>query len=147
MTIELTICASYFSPFTQLVADNQHAALGLMLVALLARIAALLTEILPADTPAPALSTSIRASSLATDPALRYGETVQTDKGVTIERGNACAIPDSSSRNTTEGRETTSKRKATGTDSTPHEDKIKKRKKVKAVKKGDDFSSLFSSLS
>ncbi|KXH26508.1 hypothetical protein CNYM01_10222 [Colletotrichum nymphaeae SA-01] len=53
MLLESTIPSS-FSAFTQLAADNQHAALGLVLLGLLARINSAVTLLAPAPAPAPA---------------------------------------------------------------------------------------------
>ncbi|KAJ0302033.1 hypothetical protein COL516b_007541 [Colletotrichum fioriniae] len=57
---------SSFSAFTQLAADNQHAALGLVLLGLLARINSVVTLLAPAPTPAPRLEKAIPAGDVAT---------------------------------------------------------------------------------
>ncbi|EXF82551.1 hypothetical protein CFIO01_13101 [Colletotrichum fioriniae PJ7] len=57
---------SSFSAFTQLAADNQHAALGLVLLGLLARINSVVTLLAPAPTPAPRLEKAIPAGDVTT---------------------------------------------------------------------------------
>ncbi|KAH7000080.1 hypothetical protein EDB80DRAFT_723118 [Ilyonectria destructans] len=139
--------------FTQLAADNQHAPLGLMLLAALARINSLLSHLVPSDrtsdsatTPATAITPNTESSSA------RPGEEV--DLGVAVSRDEV-AIPKPSKQEPDRGAPKESSSKGAKAkkhvknmrdvvEDTPGDQKEKKRKKKK---KGDDaLSSLFGSL-
>ncbi|KAK1640321.1 hypothetical protein BDP81DRAFT_391044 [Colletotrichum phormii] len=74
MLLDSTIPSS-FSAFTQLAADNQHAALGLVLLGLLARINSVVTLLAPAPapTPAPRSEKATPASEVTTTSSLSTG--------------------------------------------------------------------------
>lgn len=140
------------SAFTQLAADNQHAPLGLMLLAALARINSLLSCLAPSDHTSDSATTS--ATAIPPDTAsssARPGEEV--DLGVAVSRDEV-AIPKPSKQESDRGAAKESSSKGAKAkklaksmrdvvEDTPGDRKEKKRKK----KKGDDaLSSLFGSL-
>ncbi|OHF00093.1 hypothetical protein CORC01_04501 [Colletotrichum orchidophilum] len=163
MLLDPTIPSS-FSSFTQIAADNQHAALGLVLLGLLARINSAVALLAP---PRPEKVTPVgdAASSSSTGQVVvavadeRQHQSESKGLGVAISRDQLklAAKPSdhrSSSRNIDEVVPAVlppKKRKliaASALDTKPNkpakeENSVKKKKKSK---KGDDFSDLFSSL-
>lgn len=131
--------------FTQLAADNQHAPLGLLLLAVLARIHAVLSQLLVDDTPSSIPTTKAVSSNNNKNDA------VSQDKGVAVARNqlppakntppsrveDAAAQPSSSQQGSKVDRESTKPIKTKSKDT-----KEKKKKKGK----GDALSSLFGSL-
>lgn len=136
------------SPFTQLAADNQHAPLGLMLLAVLARTAAVICETLPEDPVSPVVSALAAKPTYGTsdDSPVYFGISPEADKGVAIPRGNRtssnCVVSSEAkpSSNPKEGQSDQVQRGRTMITK-------KKKKKTKSPRESDDFSSLFGSLS
>ncbi|KAF7542501.1 hypothetical protein G7046_g10159 [Stylonectria norvegica] len=128
--------------FSQLTADNQHAPLGLMLLAVLARISSLLSDLVPAEHVSvlePAKPTPVGQSSSVL-------KTSGPDMGVAVPRlvltpfEDPSVPPPKSQLNLKER-----KLKARlGEQSSGEAPKERKRKKKKG---GDELSSLFGSLS
>ncbi|KAH6893574.1 hypothetical protein B0T10DRAFT_482577 [Thelonectria olida] len=150
--------------FTQLAADNQHAPLGLMLLAVLAHIRRLVSDLLPSDNPAPEADSSVAGSINPTTPtsrpklkpsSLEIADPDQdVDMGVAVSR-NDLALPKASSKQSdrlstvetlpkdTKARKSAKRSSKDAAKDTSKDHKEKKKKKKKA---GDAFSSLFSSL-
>lgn len=138
------------SAFTQLAADNQHAPLGLMLLAALARINTLLSRLVPSGRTSDPATTATTPNTESSSN--RPGEEV--DLGVAVSREEV-AIPKLSKQEPDRGapKESSStgakakkhvKNRRDVVEDAPGDHKEKKRKKKK---KGDDaLSSLFSSL-
>ncbi|KXH62203.1 hypothetical protein CSAL01_03603 [Colletotrichum salicis] len=174
MLLDSTIPSS-FSAFTQLAADNQHAALGLVLLGLLARINSVVTLLAPAPAPAFRSEKTTPAGEVTTTSSLSTGKSdaavavaderrqQQSDSkglGVAISRDQLklAAKPSdhhhsSSSRNVDELPAAIPPKKRRLTAGPPLQTKASKPakeekpvKKKKKSKKTDDFGDLFSSL-
>lgn len=140
-------CLTLRSAFTQLAADNQHAPLGLMLLAVLAQVHTLLSDLVPSDIVVTAGQTSDVKDSSGQEAAPL--KTSGPDMGVAISR-----------RELMSAAQDTSQQRGKPPPETPSlgEDKPKKRKekvvekdqklkpKKKKKKAGDELSSLFGSL-
>lgn len=130
------------SAFSQLAADNQHAPLGLLLLAILARIHTALSPLsIDSSVPNPQPKTN-RANDLANQ-----------DKGVTIARQELPSVTSTERINSSEQQQQGSKidREATKPpkskkEASPSSPSISKDKKKKKKGKGDALSSLFGSL-
>ncbi|KAM0473851.1 hypothetical protein ACHAPX_007899 [Trichoderma viride] len=128
--------------FSQLAADNQHAPLGLLLLAILARIHTALSPLsIDNSVPNPQPKTN-RANDLANQ-----------DKGVTIARQELPSVTSTERINSSEQQQQGSKidREATKPpkskkEASPSSPSISKDKKKKKKGKGDALSSLFGSL-
>ncbi|KAK7394015.1 Ribonuclease MRP protein subunit rmp1 [Neonectria punicea] len=133
--------------FTQLAADNQHAPLGLMLLAVLARINHLLSDLVPVDhnpnfvsAPDVPINLTSRPNPAVSSLARPDGD---VDMGVAVSR-DELALPRTSSRDPD--------RPGTGAPSSeePKTKKLVKTTTIKDKKKkrkgGDALSSLFGSL-
>jgi ribonuclease MRP protein subunit RMP1 len=153
--------------FSQLAADNQYAPLGLALVTVLARLHAILLDILPSPPPAPTTSDHLQhgrqdseldkhqhvapaeTRKKPTSTQNVEASTTAVDRGVVITRSS---LPSTSASATASNlRSTPGKRKLAG--ESPSDDALKrkgegekKKKKKKVRDKGDDLSSLFGSL-
>jgi ribonuclease MRP protein subunit RMP1 len=152
------------SAFTQLAADNQHAPLGLMLLAVLAHIRRLVSDLVPSDHPSSNADSSVAGTVNPTTPASRpiltpsSLETADPDQdvdmGVAISR-NDLALPKAPSKQSdrlatveTLPKDTKARKsaKSSSKDVTKDTSKESKERKKKKKKTGDAFSSLFSSL-
>ncbi|POR33618.1 Uncharacterized protein TPAR_06205 [Tolypocladium paradoxum] len=139
--------------FTQLAADNQHAPLGLMLLAVLGRTDAILADLAPAESPPPQPSQPAEQPLTPVQP--RAPSTVEScalDRGVAISRREtqrvdeepAATAPSSQRRTPRECFKHGRDNKTSDGGETKAEDKKKKKKKKKTD--SDALSSLFSSL-
>ncbi|KAK1838354.1 hypothetical protein CCHR01_19021 [Colletotrichum chrysophilum] len=154
-TLIRQIIPSSFLAFTQLTADNQHAALGLVLIGVLAGINSAMASLVPDcveeghHEPPAALSAAQPTAALAKDTK---GASGPVDLGIAISRDQLQlgAKPQSTLR--PEGKETAKGKKRkmvspienAGPTRSLKDNKIEK--KPKKSKKGDEFSDLFSSL-
>ncbi|KND91613.1 hypothetical protein TOPH_03706 [Tolypocladium ophioglossoides CBS 100239] len=136
--------------FTQLAADNQHAPLGLMLLAVLGRTNTILADLAPSESHPPQSSKSAEqplTKILARTPST--AESRGLDRGVTISRRDiqradeesAAAMPGSRKRAPEEPFKHGHDSKTSNDGETKAKDKKKKKKKDP-----DALSSLFSSL-
>ncbi|KAI9147933.1 Ribonuclease MRP protein subunit rmp1 [Paramyrothecium foliicola] len=127
--------------FTQLAADNQHAPLGLLLLALLARVNAIVSDLLPEAAPPPNLEVK-DVSSCDVAPE----DSTTLDKGTVVSREDLMALrrdkPSSKVKPSIP-----EIKSMTSFDSPPRKIEKKKTKKKPSTKKGDDeWSSLFGKL-
>ncbi|KAM0513519.1 hypothetical protein ACHAPE_007781 [Trichoderma viride] len=128
--------------FSQLAADNQHAPLGLLLLAILARIHTALSPL--------SIDTSIPKPQPKTN---RANDLANQDKGVTIARQELPSATSTERINSSEQQQQGSKLDCETTkppkskkEASPSSPSISKDKKKKKKGKGDALSSLFSSL-
>ncbi|OAA54444.1 hypothetical protein ISF_08372 [Cordyceps fumosorosea ARSEF 2679] len=154
--------------FSQLIADNQHATLGLLLLSVLASLSSILTSISPPPPPPPqeAPDYTTHTTGSADDsstPCLRAAagqkKNIDADRGVAVSResvpARAAASSSSKQPSKTSSLDTyavapTNRGKkcralgggSDGADAEPNKKKTKKSKK----KAGDELSSLFGSL-
>ncbi|CAM1510327.1 Fc.00g006620.m01.CDS01 [Cosmosporella sp. VM-42] len=149
--------------FTQLAADNQHAPLGLMLVAVLARVHTLLSDLMPSELAFKPAAAIAEPASLGDEPSLSVdrGVAISRHELVSAEETRAPDAPGESDNpqpnkveswgmpkegNVREGKMKEGKvkeRKAKGRRANQGPTKDRKWKKKK---RGDELSSLFSSL-
>ncbi|KPM36077.1 hypothetical protein AK830_g10490 [Neonectria ditissima] len=145
------IISRAYIAFTQLAADNQHAPLGLLLLAVLARINHLLSDLVPSDHNTKSVSTPAVPTSLTPGPNPAPSSISRpdgdVDMGVAVSR-EELALPMTSSREvecpTVKGsgpEQPKIKKLAKATTKEAAKDKKKKKKKG-----GDALSSLFGSL-
>lgn len=147
------VWADYFvlpRPFTQLVADNQHAPLGLLLIAILARVSSVLTQHLPVDNTNPTTSTTTPTPVAAAVEPKRKSTAdipgqIEPDRGVAISREDLKSSR-KKSPSFSEQRPAAALHPSPPMQTKALEEKPKKKKKSKKSQKGDDFSSLFGSL-
>jgi Zn-finger nucleic acid-binding protein len=157
-----------YRSFSQLAADNQYAPLGLALVTVLARLHAILLDILPTPPPVPATSDDLQHgrenSELDNHQHLAPTETEKkpistrnvgagttpVDRGVVVTRSSLSSTSTSAAASNLKSMP--SKRKlaveSRSDDSLKRDGEGEKKKKKKKIRdKGDDLSSLFGSLS
>lgn len=144
------------SQVTQLAADNQHAALGLLLLALLAHVNTTLSPLLPpsgAETELAAARPKVTGAYTENKKATQGPSEPEADRGTTVERTSLSSKPNTkrsepvlaaSQEKTSETQK--KKKKRSISEATPateepaiEEKKVKKKKK----KKGDAFSDMF----
>ncbi|KAF3810665.1 hypothetical protein GCG54_00006573 [Colletotrichum gloeosporioides] len=150
------IIPSSFLAFTQLTADNQHAALGLVLLGVLASINSAVASLVPdcveegRHEPPAALSAAQPTAALAKDTKAASGP---VDFGIAISRDQLQLATKPQSTLRPGGKEAAKEKKRkvvspvenAGPMRSLKDKKIEKKPKKKS-KKGDEFSDLFSSL-
>ncbi|KAH6603428.1 hypothetical protein Trco_008203 [Trichoderma cornu-damae] len=127
--------------FTQLAADNQHAPLGLLLLAVLSRIHTALSRLLADSLSPPSASTPAKAP-----PSDRAGDAAGQDRGVAIaRRGLAPPAKDILPQCPSDDQQTKPPN-AESRDASSSSSRDKEKRKKKKKGKGDQLSSLFGSL-
>lgn len=126
-----------FRPFSQLAADNQYAPLGLVLLAVLARVSSVVSELLPPDQPLGSVQDSPAVGKIS--PI--FQNSTEGDRGVAISRGDMdLTVP---ATPTITGLATL---RVTAASAGPTHQSKKKRSKTKTRSKGDELSSLFGTI-
>ncbi|KFA75288.1 hypothetical protein S40288_00226 [Stachybotrys chartarum IBT 40288] len=128
------------SLFTQLTADNQHASLGLLLLAVLARLSAILSTILPEATTRPltAAPSSKAPAAQEQDQAVSGG--LDRDRGTVVSRQHLAVQH-------AEPAQSRSQPKPPSPVPPPSKTSKPNKKRKKRSNKDDELSSLFGSLS
>ncbi|KAM3507197.1 hypothetical protein MY11210_007233 [Beauveria gryllotalpidicola] len=144
--------------FSQLIADNQHAILGLLLMSSLASVHSILNSISPPPQepdPRPSAVNSPLSNTHPTDSTSKHkqsqlGHDFNTDRGVAISRDRVTGVvskpPKPSKPPRSEDAAAKDKHKNPVVPSIKKSDDRPNKKKVKKKGKGDELSSLFGSL-
>ncbi|KAJ4159308.1 uncharacterized protein LMH87_008215 [Akanthomyces muscarius] len=152
--------------FSQLIADNQHAALGLLLFSALASVNSILDSISPPQQQSSGAQRPVADTSPSSTPSTsnqpRQGRDENTDRGVTISRDRIAGVApkpskrlspapneDAAAKNRDSDTQSNKKRPVRSiekADQVLEADQKQKKKKSKKKAKGDELSSLFGSL-